>query len=82
MRGAGRFPVSTYPFGLVAEGHHLPNVLGQKAGGPYRRLEIGRWTHEELHLPVPLMQRPPILEERWEAQGQAMRDILFPEATE
>jgi hypothetical protein len=38
--------------------------------------------HEELHLPVPLMQRPPILEERWETQGQTMRNILFPDADE
>lgn len=68
--------------GLVSEGHHLPEVLGQKAQGPYRRLEISRWMHEELHLPMPLMQRPPVLEERWEAHGQTMRNVLFPEAEE
>ena len=68
--------------GLVAEGHHLPDMLGQKAAGLYRRLEIARWMHEELHLPVPLSQRPPILEARWEAQGQMMRNILFPDAGE
>jgi hypothetical protein len=66
--------------GLVSEGHHLPDMLGQKAAGPYRRLEISRWMHEELHLPLPLMERPPVLEERWEAQGQTMRNILFPGA--
>lgn len=66
--------------GLVTEGHHLPDVLGQKAQGPYRRLAISRWMHEELHLPTPLMQRPPVLEERWEVQGQTMRNVLFPEA--
>ena len=68
--------------GLVSDGHYLPDVLGQKAVGPYRRLEIGRWMHEELHLPLPLMQRPPVLEERWEAQGQTIRNILFPAAAE
>jgi hypothetical protein len=57
-------------------------VLGQKARGPYRRLEIGRWMHEQLHLPMPLMQRPPIFEERWNAQGQTMRNVLFPQAAE
>ena len=68
--------------GLVSEDRHLPDVLGQKAQGPYRRLEIGRWMNEELHLPTPLMQRPPVLEERWEALGQMMRDVLFAEAAE
>jgi hypothetical protein len=38
--------------------------------------------HEELHLPLPLTQRPPVVVERWEAQGQTMRDILFPGAAE
>jgi hypothetical protein len=66
--------------GLVSEGHHLPDVLRQKAHGAYRRLEIARWMHEERHLPLPLMQRPPVVVERWEAQGQTMRDILFPGA--
>jgi hypothetical protein len=43
--------------GLASEGRHLPDVLGQKARGPYRRLGLGRSMHEELGLPVPLMQR-------------------------
>jgi hypothetical protein len=64
--------------GLVAQGEHLPNILGQKARGPYRRLQLSRWMHEELHLPVPLMQRPPVLEARWEVLGQMMSAILFP----
>ena len=66
--------------GLASEGHHLPDVLAQKARGPYRRLDLARWMHEDLHLPMPLMQRPPGLEERWEAQGISMRNILFPAA--
>jgi hypothetical protein len=65
--------------GLVNEGRHLPDVLGQKAAGPYRRLGFTRFMHEELHLPVPLMQRPPVLEERWQALGAEMKRVLFPE---
>jgi hypothetical protein len=68
--------------GLVSEGRHLPDVLGQKARGPYRRLGLGRFMHEELHLPVPLMQRPPVLEERWEALGREMKRVLFPDEVE
>jgi hypothetical protein len=68
--------------GLVSEGRHLPDVLGQKAAGPYRRLELGRFLHEELHLPLPLLQRPPVLEERWEALGGEMRRVLFPDAVD
>jgi len=68
--------------GLVSEGRHLPDVLGQKAAGPYRRLGLGRFMHEELHLPVPLTQRPPVLEERWQALGEEMTRVLFPEAAQ
>jgi hypothetical protein len=67
--------------GLVHEGHHLPDVLNQKAQGPYRRLDLSRWMIEELHLPQPLLQRPPIIEERWETLGDTMRRILFPGAS-
>jgi hypothetical protein len=68
--------------GLVTEGRHLPDVIGQKADGPYRRLGLARFMHEELHLPVPLMQRPPVLEERWETLGREMTRVLFPDETE
>ena len=68
--------------GLVHEGHHLPDVLDGKAQGPYRRLELARWMREVLHLPAPLKQRPPILEERWEEIGRMVRDVLLIEATE
>jgi hypothetical protein len=36
--------------------------------------------HEELHLPLPLLQRPPVLEERWNGLGESMKEILFPGA--
>jgi hypothetical protein len=65
--------------GLVSAGRYLPDVLGQKAAGPYRRLGLGRFMHEELHLPVPLMQRPPVLEERWQALSDEMTRVLFPD---
>ncbi len=68
--------------GLASEGRHLPDVLGQKARGPYLRLGLGRFMHEELRLPVPLMQRPPALEERWEALGREMTRVLFPDQVE
>lgn len=64
--------------GLVSEGRHLPDVLQQKAAGAYRRLGLARFMHEELHLPFPLMQRPPLLEERWVTLGERMRTVLFP----
>jgi hypothetical protein len=66
--------------GLVSEGRHLPDVLRQKATGAYRRLGLARFMHEELHLPVPLMQRPPVLEERWTTLGETMKAIHFPDA--
>jgi hypothetical protein len=66
--------------GLVSEGRHLPDVLRQKAEGAYRRLGLARFMHEELHLPLPLMQRPPVLEERWTRLGETMKGVLFPDA--
>lgn len=68
--------------GLIRDGQYLPDVLAEKAQGPYRRLDISRWMHEALRLPIPLVQRPRVLEERWDALGQSMRAILFPEAVE
>jgi hypothetical protein len=66
--------------GLVSEGRHLPDVLRQKAAGAYRRLGLNRFMHEELHLPLPLLQRPPVLEERWTSLGETMKGVLFPGA--
>ena len=66
--------------GLVSEGRHLPDVLRQKAEGAYDRLGLARFMHEELHLPLPLMQRPPVLEERWKRLGETMKGVLFPAA--
>jgi hypothetical protein len=68
--------------GLVSEGRHLPDVLAQKAGGAYRRLGLSRFMHEELHMSLPLMQRPPVLEERWEGLGREMTRVLFPDEVE
>jgi hypothetical protein len=66
--------------GLVSEGRHLPDVLRQKAAGAYRRLGLSRFMHEELHLPLPLLQRPPVLEERWTNLGETMKGVLLPGA--
>ena len=68
--------------GLVSEGSHLPDVLGEKTAGPYRRLGLGRFMHGQLHLPLPLTKRPPILEERWDALGRARKRVLFAEAAD
>jgi len=66
--------------GLVSEGSYLPEVLGRKSAGPFRRLGLARFMHEELHLAVPLMQRPPVLEQRWTALGEQAQAIHFPDA--
>lgn len=60
--------------GLVAQGWHMPEVLGRKAEGPYARLELGRFVTEDLHLPNTV--RPPIVEERWRDAGQRTRQTL------
>lgn len=65
--------------GLASDGLHLPEVLGKKARSLYRCLGLTRFMHEELHLAVPLLQRPPVLEERWHALGEAMRTVIFPD---
>jgi hypothetical protein len=62
--------------GVVAQGHSLPSILTQKSTGPYRRLELSRLLVDELHMEPPLVMRPPIMNERWEALGQEMRTVF------
>lgn len=62
--------------GLVAEGQHLPQILARKNAGLYRRLEISRFMTDELHLSLPLMERPPVLNERWDRLGEEMRAVF------
>lgn len=62
--------------GLVGRrGYHLPDVLDQKARGLFRRLEITRFIVDELHLD-PASLRLPIIEERYRALWQEMREVL------
>jgi hypothetical protein len=62
--------------GLVADGFALPAVLREKNAGPYRHLGLSRFAVEELHLPVPLLARPPVMNERWETLAAEMYEIL------
>jgi hypothetical protein len=74
-------PLSVFDIGdfelllaLVAGGHHLPDVLGRKASGPYRRLEIGRFAADELHVDATI--RLPVIEERYSTLWQEMLEVL------
>jgi hypothetical protein len=74
-------PLSVFDIGdfelllaLVATGHHLPDILGQKAAGPYRRLEIARFAPDELRADPAL--RLPVIEERYGALWEEMLAVL------
>ena len=59
---------------LVSTGHHLPGVLGRKASGPYRRLEIARFAADELR--VDSTVRLPVIEEHYGAIWQELLEVL------
>jgi hypothetical protein len=59
---------------LVAEGHHIPEVLTRKAAGPYADLELLRFVAEELRQPNTL--RPPIVVERWQEMTERAKQTL------
>ncbi len=61
---------------LVADGYTLPDVLRRKNDGPYRYLGLSRFAVDELHLPVPLVTRPPAMNERWDALAAEMYEVL------
>jgi hypothetical protein len=74
-------PLSVFDIGdfelllaLVATGHHLPDILGQKAAGLYRRLEIARFAPDELRADPAL--RLPVIEERYGALWEEMLAVL------
>lgn len=74
-------PLSVFDIGdfelllaLVVAGHHLPDVLGRKAAGPYRRLEIARFSADELRVDTAV--RLPVIEERYHALWHEMREVL------
>lgn len=74
-------PLSVFDIGdfefllaLVVAGHHLPDVLGRKASGPYRRLEIGRFAVDELRADPGA--RLPVLDERYHELWQEMLSVL------
>jgi hypothetical protein len=87
LRAARVEPLSVFDIGdfelllaLVVAGHHLPDVLGRKAQGPYRRLEIGRFAVDELRADPDA--RLPVLDERYNELWQEMLAVLGFEAPE
>jgi hypothetical protein len=60
--------------GLVAQGRHMPEVLGHKAASAYAELELNRYVTEELRLPNTV--RPPVVEERWREMTARTRQTL------
>jgi hypothetical protein len=86
LRAARIAPVSVFDIGdferllaLVVAGHDLIDILRRKAVGPYRKLEIARFAHDELRVDPAL--RMPVIEERFAAQWrETLETLAFNEA--
>jgi hypothetical protein len=60
--------------GHVPLGYVLPELLAQKAAGPYRRREFVAFQHDVLR--TPNTTRPPLLEERFAELGALLAETL------
>ena len=63
---------------LGADGHHLPDILRRWRGGLYRDFDFARFAYQELGVDPDV--RLPIINERYQALGGRMRQVLFPNA--
>jgi hypothetical protein len=58
----------------VPLGNSLPDILAEKAQGPYRRSEFVRFQRDVLGTPT--TTRPQVLEDKWGELGQLIADVL------